>query len=137
MTEDSRPIAMYALTIITLVSVGISMTVMTSDAFGSKKSAYDSGYDKGCSDASIINPSARYINQPGKGYSYHTDAFNEGYYNGFEDCSAYYYDAPPPEQAQSQSQSSNNENNNNNENSLSQSQATTIYICKENGCIAQ
>jgi hypothetical protein len=38
---------------------------------------------------------------------------------------------------QAQSQSSKNENNNNNENSLSQSQATTIYICKENGCVAQ
>jgi len=40
-------------------------------------------------------------------------------------------------QSQSQSQSSNNENNNNNENSLSQSQATTIYICKEEGCTKQ
>lgn len=41
--------------------------------------------------------------------------------------------------AQAQSQASNNENNNNNENTnaLSQSQSTTIYVCKENGCIAQ
>ena len=34
-----------------------------------------SGYNHGCSDAQISDPSNRYINQPEKGPSFHTDAF--------------------------------------------------------------
>ena len=54
---------------------------------GSRSSPYDSGYDHGCDDADISDPSERYINQLEKGPSYHTDAFNNGYDAGFEACS--------------------------------------------------
>lgn len=47
---------------------------------------YDSGYDHGCNDAGILDPSDRYINQPDKGPSFHTDAFMQGYYDGFDSC---------------------------------------------------
>ena len=38
-------------------------------------SGYDSGYNHGCSDAKLSDPSERYINQPEKGPSFHSDAF--------------------------------------------------------------
>lgn len=49
---------------------------------------YDSGYDHGCDDAGILDPSDRYINQPEKGPSFHTDAFMQGYYDGYGACAA-------------------------------------------------
>jgi hypothetical protein len=49
--------------------------------------AYNSGYDHGCDDAGIYEPEDRYINQPGKGPSFHTDRFMDGYDNGFDTCS--------------------------------------------------
>ena len=49
------------------------------------QSPYSSGYDHGCDDAKIVNPD-RYINQPGKGPSYHTGSFMNGYYDGFDSC---------------------------------------------------
>jgi hypothetical protein len=49
--------------------------------------AYNSGYNHGCSDAKISDSSKRYINQPGKGPSYHTPDFMSGYNDGFETCS--------------------------------------------------
>jgi hypothetical protein len=64
------------------------------------KSPYESGYDHGCDDAGISDRSDRYINQPEKGPSFHTEAFMRGYNAGFNDCSGgqpyqppYY---PPP-----------------------------------------
>jgi hypothetical protein len=53
----------------------------------SSDSPYRSGYDHGCGDAAISDPSDRYINQPGKGPSFHTEEFMSGYYNGFNACS--------------------------------------------------
>jgi hypothetical protein len=47
---------------------------------------YRSGYDHGCSDAKISDSSKRYINQPGKGPSFHTSEFMRGYNDGFESC---------------------------------------------------
>jgi hypothetical protein len=52
-------------------------------AYGS--SPYDSGYDHGCDDAGL-SPSDRYINEPGKGPSYHTEEFMSGYRDGFNNC---------------------------------------------------
>ena len=51
-------------------------------------SPYDSGYDHGCDDAGISDPSERYINQDEKGPAYHTSEFMDGYYAGVEACSA-------------------------------------------------
>jgi hypothetical protein len=53
----------------------------------STKSPYESGYDHGCNDADISNPNDRYINQPEKGPSFHTDEFMRGYNNGYNACS--------------------------------------------------
>src|SRR5688572_8659054 len=50
----------------------------------SSNSPYDSGFDHGCDDADISDPDDRYINQPGKGPSFHTDEFMSGY---DDDCS--------------------------------------------------
>jgi hypothetical protein len=55
--------------------------------YASNESPYNSGYDHGCNDAEISNPSERYINQPGKGPSFHTGEFMNGYHNGFNACS--------------------------------------------------
>lgn len=49
-------------------------------ATGSSTSPYQSGYNHGCSDARISDPSDRYINEPGKGPNFHTPAFMNGYY---------------------------------------------------------
>lgn len=51
------------------------------------KSPYDSGYDHGCDDADISNPDDRYINQPEKGSSFHTNEFMNGYNDGYDRCS--------------------------------------------------
>jgi hypothetical protein len=59
--------------------------IQLADAGG--KSPYDSGYDHGCNDAGISDPSDRYINEPGKGPSFHTDEFMQGYNAGYNTCS--------------------------------------------------
>jgi hypothetical protein len=55
-------------------------------AYASGKSPYESGYDHGCDDADE-DFDDRYINQPERGPSFHTDAFMRGYNAGFNDCS--------------------------------------------------
>lgn len=50
------------------------------------QSPYNSGYSYGCDDAKIYDSDDRYINQPGKGPTYHTYSFMNGYYDGFDDC---------------------------------------------------
>jgi hypothetical protein len=59
----------------------------TTSAYGSSD-AYDSGYGHGCDDAGISDPDDRYINQPGKGPSFHTGTFMRGYNDGFDACSS-------------------------------------------------
>jgi hypothetical protein len=56
-------------------------------AYAGGKSPYESGYDHGCDDADL-SPSDRYINEPGKGPSFHTDEFMDGYNAGFDNCSS-------------------------------------------------
>lgn len=53
----------------------------------SQSDPYDSGYDHGCDDARISDLDDRYINQEGKGPEFHTNAFMDGYYAGFDACS--------------------------------------------------
>jgi hypothetical protein len=50
-----------------------------------KSSAYDSGYNHGCSDA---RNGDQYINTPGKGASFHTAEFMRGYDDGHSVCSS-------------------------------------------------
>jgi hypothetical protein len=55
-------------------------------AFASESSDYNSGYEHGCDDAGISDPGDRYINQPEKGPSFHTNDFMDGYDAGFNSC---------------------------------------------------
>ncbi len=48
-------------------------------------SAYDSGYNHGCSDAGK-DSSDKYINQDEKGPSFHTSEFMDGYNAGYSNC---------------------------------------------------
>ncbi len=74
---------------ITVAFIIYILTVLSplSSIQGQAASPYDSGYDYGCSDAGISDPSSRYINEQGKGPSDHTDAFMNGYNTGFSSCS--------------------------------------------------
>jgi hypothetical protein len=69
-----------------LVSV-LGLQMHQVDALSSTKSPFESGYNHGCNDSRISNFSDRYINQPGKGPSFHTDEFMRGYDTGYNDCS--------------------------------------------------
>jgi hypothetical protein len=51
-----------------------------------KSSPYKSGYNHGCDDAGISDPSNRYINQPQKGPTFQKEKFMSGYYDGFSSC---------------------------------------------------
>lgn len=74
--------------IVSFIVVLISQPLSTGfQIYASNDSPYRSGYDHGCNDATISNPSERYINQPGKGPSFHTEEFVSGYYDGFNACS--------------------------------------------------
>jgi hypothetical protein len=66
----------------------MALTVTTGSSGYASSDAYDSGYDHGCDDSGISDPDDRYYNQPGKGPSFHTDAFNRGYDDGFNACSS-------------------------------------------------
>jgi hypothetical protein len=78
-----------------IFSLLLLLFVMTVLAFGIQvhavnaitKSAFESGYGHGCNDAGILDFSDRYINQPGKGPSFHTDEFMRGYDTGYNACS--------------------------------------------------
>jgi hypothetical protein len=69
-----------------LVLLTLSFSVIPSMTYA--KSPYESGYDHGCDDADISDPSDRYINQPEKGPAFHTSKFMNGYNSGFSSCSA-------------------------------------------------
>ena len=69
-------------------------------------SGYDSGYNHGCDDAKVADPSQRYINQPEKGPNFHSDAFMQGYKSGFNSCSVQQSDSLPPSDAPRQIPSS-------------------------------
>jgi hypothetical protein len=49
-------------------------------------SPYESGYAHGCDDSRTTDFSERYINQPEKGPSSHTDEFMRGYDAGYNEC---------------------------------------------------
>jgi hypothetical protein len=74
------------LIIILFLVANITIIVDNTTALGS--SPYDSGYDHGCDDTDISDPDDRYINQPEKVPSFHTDEFMNGYNDGFNACSS-------------------------------------------------
>jgi hypothetical protein len=69
-----------------VISTLLATMTLTSTGYASSE-AYDSGYNHGCDDAGISDPADRYINQPEKGPSFHTDRFMDGYNDGFDACS--------------------------------------------------
>jgi hypothetical protein len=73
--------------VIAAAVTALSIFVSSSPSFASTDT-YDSGRDHGCDDAGISDPSDRYINQPGKGPSFHTNEFMDGYNDGFYVCSS-------------------------------------------------
>lgn len=85
MFRYKRPLIFLLVTV-----VGVSLVAQQSVGIftvnASESSPYDSGYDHGCDDAGISDPSDRYINEPGKGPSFHTEEFMSGYDAGFYSC---------------------------------------------------
>lgn len=80
----------YKISLLFLVLAVLSLLVIvipTSLGFATSDNPYQSGYNHGCEDARISDSSDRYINQPEKGPGFHTNAFVDGYYNGFNACS--------------------------------------------------
>lgn len=65
----------------------MAITLLMPNVVFASTDTYDSGRDHGCDDAGISDPSDRYINQPGKGPSTHTNEFMDGYYDGIYECS--------------------------------------------------
>jgi hypothetical protein len=68
--------------LVTQQSIGMFTTTTVS---ASESSNYESGRDYGCDDARL-NPSDRYINEPGKVPSFHSEEFMAGYNAGFNEC---------------------------------------------------
>jgi len=62
---------------------------IASNTVEASKSPYQSGYDHGASDAedNCSDGCDWYILEPGKGFAFHTEEFNEGYIEGFCDNS--------------------------------------------------
>ena len=80
-----RKSTLIVVLIIAILTISIiTFPLSTTKAYA--QSSYSSGYGHGCDDANIANPDDRYINQPGKGQSYHTGSFMNGYYDGFDSC---------------------------------------------------
>jgi hypothetical protein len=74
--------AVVALVLLTAASSGAMQGVMAK-----KGTPFQAGYNHGCNDAKVTF-SARYINQTGKGPSFHTKEFMNGYNRGFSTCSS-------------------------------------------------
>jgi hypothetical protein len=70
----------YLAILVTLVGL-----ISIPGVYASIDDPYDSGYNHGCDDADL-DPGDRYISEPGKGPSYHTERFMDGYNDGFDRC---------------------------------------------------
>lgn len=72
----------------TLMLITSTFAIQIQLVYAGGRSPYESGYDHGCDDAGISDPGERYINQPEKGPSFHTDEFMDGYNDGYDECSS-------------------------------------------------
>lgn len=77
--------------ILATIILAVAMISGIGSVQAEKKSAYDSGFNHGCSDAQISNPDNWYINGVNSkgestGKDHHTAAFNAGYDAGFKEC---------------------------------------------------
>lgn len=78
--------SLFSLLIMSVLALGLHMQQV--NALSPTKSPFGPGYKHGCNDSRISNFSERYINQPGKGPSFHTDEFMRGYDTGFNVCTS-------------------------------------------------
>jgi hypothetical protein len=86
MFHNTRPV-IFVLVIIVGISLLTQQTIgLFATASASESSPYESGRDHGCDDAGKSDPGDRYINEPGKGPSFHTEEFMAGYNAGFNEC---------------------------------------------------
>lgn len=74
----------FAITFSTFMILSLAPQMQVAYARG--KSPYESGYDHGCDDADE-DFNDRYINQPERGPSFHTNEFMRGYNDGYDECS--------------------------------------------------
>ena len=77
-------LALIAVALATIIIVSAVVYFIVPNAMA-KVTSFQAGYDHGCSDVKLTF-SARYINQPGKGPSFHTQEFMNGYNVGFNAC---------------------------------------------------
>jgi hypothetical protein len=88
--RDRLPLFGFGVLCFSFITVLTSFTVLQMQSVAaSSLSPYDSGHNHGCSDARISDPSDRYINEPGKGPSHHTNEFMRGYNAGYNACSSF------------------------------------------------
>jgi hypothetical protein len=71
----------------TALILGLAGQSFLIDTHAEGKSPYKLGHDYGCDDARITDLSNRYVHEPQKNPSFHTDQFLQGYYAGFSSCS--------------------------------------------------
>ena len=90
---DSRPLGYwfalpkFSLLLFMTMVLSLGVQAYAVNTFTITKSPFESGYDHGCNDAGITDLSDRYINQPGKDPSFHTEEFMRGYDTGYNTCS--------------------------------------------------
>jgi hypothetical protein len=75
-----------------VASVFVLVVAMIPSSRLTAASSHSAGYHHGCDDAKISNVDDRYISQPGKGPSFHTQEFMNRYNAGLRACS----DKPSP-----------------------------------------
>src|SRR5919107_2125828 len=76
----------FSLLLFMTMALSLGVQVYAVDTLTITKSPFESGYSHGCNDAGLTDLSDRYINQPGKGPSFHTEKFMRGYYTGYNAC---------------------------------------------------
>ena len=77
----------FSLLLFMMMVLSLGVQAYAVNALTITKSPFESGYGHGCNDAGITDLSDRYINQPGKGPSFHTEEFMRGYDTGYNACS--------------------------------------------------
>jgi hypothetical protein len=73
-----------AIFILVLSIIAIAGIVGIPQALAKKGSAYDAGSEHAVQDCQA--GTQKYYNSPGKGPAFHTDEFNQGYQDSWEEC---------------------------------------------------
>jgi hypothetical protein len=92
-----------AITVALVITAAVSFLGIQSAL--AKGTPFDAGYSHGCSDANKPE-SAKYINKPDKGQSFHTEEFMRGYKDGIRACAHQIIAGPSSSSSSSTSSSS-------------------------------